>query len=645
MRLAFIVPICVLATLANAAHEDLKAVRIAKPPTIDGVIDEAEWKDVPYVEGLHDTSTGAPYSDSGRFWLAYDRDFVYFAARLGEADPHAIHATEYRTNVALTGDDFVELDLDLSGSLSTFNVFKINPHGATSINIAGGRAAKREWIGEFIAKARITAGGWETEARIPWRAMAIPRGGRRDVRFNISRFVAKNQRTLSYAFVPPTQTALTPTWVGVDLPKPEVDRSVKFLPYGYGGYDPKSGGVFNAGIDMKTALTDQINVVGSINPDFRNIANQILSIDFSRFERLAGESRPFFQEGSQYSNSQIFASQRIPGFDAGINSYGRINDKISYSLIDAMRFGKESDTVVNVTDDPTPNTSFRGTFTNLDKDGLQSRAYLIRASQNSGAYNFFLRAMGSNDSDLGFGGQYDAFITYAKAGIVATGGWTRADRGFNPRLGFVQEVDLNGPNFDIDYGANYNHGRIRDFEVNLGSASFRHIDGSFYRNDSFAQESVTLYPGINLTANQDIADFEGSHDSLYSFQVGYPRGNPYNNVTVREDVGRQAGLSYRSVTAQIAYRMTKKLQFTLRNQHVDYGGSNDQTIFSANFDLGKDRSLGGRIVRQGSHTNAYLAYSRTGNRGIEYFLILGDPNAASYRNSLIFKVTVPFNLG
>ena len=40
---------------------------------------------------------------------------------------------------------------------------------------------------------------------------------------------------------------------------------------------------------MKTSLTDQIDLVGTINPDFRNVENQVLSVDFSYFERLAGE--------------------------------------------------------------------------------------------------------------------------------------------------------------------------------------------------------------------------------------------------------------------------------------------------------------------------------------------------------------------
>ncbi len=627
------------------AGNELKAVKIVKPPVIDGVVDADEWKDVPFLEGLQDTNTGAAYTDGGKFWLAYDKDFVYFAAQLQESDPHGIRATQYRTNVSLTGDDNIELDLDLSGSLSNFNTFQINPLGATNINIAGGRAAKREWLGEFQAKARLTATGWEAEARIPWKAMAIPRGGKRDVRFNILRFVAKTQRTLAAVYVPLTQTALTPTWTAVDLPRPAVDHSIQLLPYAYAGYDPKIKGVFNSGLDVKTAVTDQINVVGSINPDFRNIENQILSIDFSRFERLTGETRPFFQEGRQFSNSAIFASQRIGGFDVGLNTYGRISDKTSFSLIDATSFGHENDLVFNVSEDPNPNTSLRATVTDYEKDGISNKAYLARWSQNVGSYNFFLRNMGSQDSTQGFGMQSDATVAYSKAGLSFESGYTRADKGFNPRLGFIPEVDLQGPYVNVEYGRAFNHGGISDAIIAAGTATLDHTNGSFYRSESAAAGAITFRPGINLQLKADIGDFEGSHDSLYTLQVGYPNGNPYNNLKLRYDFGRQAGFQYRSFTLASAYQVTKKVQLTLRHQHVDYQGPNDQTVFSLNYDLGKDRTVSGRVSRQGGKTNAYVAFQRSGNRGAEYFLILGDPNAPTFRSSLILKVTFPFHIG
>ena len=630
---------------AAAEQQPIKAVRMDTPPTIDGTINDDEWKSVPFLEGLHDSTTGSAYADGGRFWIGYDKQYVYFAARLQESEPDKIHATEYRTNVPLTGDDFVELDLDLSGSTATFNTFQINPQGATNIRISGGRASKREWLGEFLAKAHKTPNGWECEARIPWRAMDIPRGGRRDVRFNILRFVAKNQRSLAYTFVPTTQVGLTPTWSDVELPKPEVDHSIRLLPYTYAGYDPKTKGIFNSGLDLKTAITDQINMVGSINPDFRNIANSVLSLDFSRFERIANETRPFFQEGSQYANSQLFIPQRISSFDAGINTYGRFNDKTSFSVISTARFGKESDSAFTITQDPNPNTSLRVTATDQELPGQSNQAYLVRYSQNYGDYNVFLRNMGSRDTQFGFGQQNDALVQYTKNGLSIGSGYTTADAGFTPRLGFVQEVDLKGPFIFTDWARSFDKGSISDYDINYTITALDHMNGGFYRREAAYGGSFTLRNGLNFLYSADIANFEGSMDNLFTYQATFPRGNPYNQVSVRYDQGLQAGFPYKSVTGTAQWRPSKGLQFSLREQHVDYQGAADQTVFTTAYDLGNDRSVAGRMVRQNDKVNAYLAYQRTGNQGIEYFLILGDPNAQVYRNALALKAVVPFSIG
>ena len=627
-----------------AAPTRVPGSKLANPPTIDGAVGADEWKDGAAFEGLHDALTGAIYPERAQFWLAYDKDFIYFAAKFQEPDPKQVHATEYRTNVSLKGDDYVELDLDLFGSRD-FSRFQMNANGATNIAIAGGRAAKREWLGAIIAKGRVTETGWEAETRIPWNAMDIPPGGRRNIRFNVQRFVSKSNRTLAWSFVPMTDGGSTPVWSDVELPKPSVDRSVKFLPYGYAGYDPKVGGVFNSGFDLKTSLTDRIKFVGSVNPDFRNIENQVLSLDFSRFERLAGETRPFFQEGVEYSNSQLFASQRIKGFDAGINSFGRISDQISYSLIDTVDFGHANSTIFNLTHVPNPNTGIRFTVADLEKPDLSNQAYLIRLSQNFGNYNIFLRDMASKDSIVGFGQQYDANITYVKAGLAVQAGYIHADPNFKPRLGFVQEVNFKGPFIAGEYNKNFDKGKVKDFHVEAYGISYDHIDDTFYRNEYGGAANATLASGLNISTAIDLANFEGSKDSLYTLRLTFPKGNPYKFFQLGLDEGRQAGFHYKSYTVASAYRVGKRLQLVLRGQHVDYQGPSDQLICSLSYDLGQDRSISGRFVRQGSKTNAYVAFQRSGNAGIEYFLIVGDPNAEQFRSSVILKVVFPFTLG
>ncbi|HAX41407.1 MAG TPA: hypothetical protein DCY80_02475, partial [Solibacterales bacterium] len=306
-----------LAPALSAANSGIDAQKAAEPPKIDGTIHQAEWG-ASHGEGFFDTRNGAA-AEPGRFWLTYDEKYIYFAAQL-DGDPKSIKATEYRQNVRISSDDSVFLIVEPFGNANQANVFGVNARGATDVRIAGGRAIKREWLGEFMASGRVTEKGFEIEARIPWGIMRLPAPGKRDVRFNVVRYNPTSQREMEWHYTN-QQSSNSPFWRGVEVPESGNERTLKLLPYVYSGWS-RNGHIANGGLDLKTSLTDQIDLVGTVNPDFRNVENQILSVDFSYFERLAGEARPFFLEGTNFfgtsRDAPLFASQRIGKFDAGL---------------------------------------------------------------------------------------------------------------------------------------------------------------------------------------------------------------------------------------------------------------------------------------------------------------------------------------
>jgi hypothetical protein len=635
-----------LSCVSLADAPKLPGFHVLKPPVIDGVIQAAEWAEVPSASGSIDSQTGEKAPEPLQFWLAYDANFVYFAARLSDHEPKSIHAMQYQTNVGLAGDDSVELDLDLGGSLSGFNSFRVNPRGATSIALSGGRAVKREWTGDFVAAARITTDGWEAEARIPWQLMPLPSAGVRDVRFNVSRFFARMQREYSFVYTGAGHSQDTPYWQGIPIPKTLQERTLKLLPYGYVGYDSKVKGstVFNSGLDMKTELTDKINFVGSINPDFRNIENQILSIDFSRFERLAGESRPFFQEGRQYISSALFASQRIKRFDVGVNTYGRIGDKMSFGVIDTLGIRKENDFVTSFTYAPTPNDNIRGTVTSLLRDGVDNSAYLARYSKQIGPYNVFLRTMGSKDKLLGGGQNEDATFSYSMHEWNASLGYDWVSPNFRPRLGFFPEVDYKGPSYFVGYDKPWKHGALAEFQINVTGLDYTHVHGDPYRRNLDFGGQVALRNGISANFDTFRERFEGEDDHTYTLGLTYPRDNLYRNVSLQYQWGELALVPYTNLAASLAYRFNQQFQTNLSYQKVKHGESEDQLVFTASYDLGHNRTVSGRIVKQNNATNGFVSFSRSGNRGAEYYLIIGDPNADKFRTSVILKVVIPFEL-
>lgn len=618
--------------------------KIGKPPVIDGTIDAAEWEGVPSAQGAYDADTGDKVPDTLQFWLAYDDSYVYFAAKASDPNPSSIRSTEYRTNVSLEGDDHILLALDLSGSLADFNIFGMNSRGATSIELAGGRAAKREWSGEFVSQGRITPEGYEVEARIPWQIMRLPGAGSRVVRFNVGREVMRTQRTHVWQYTDSGNHERYGHWLSVEIPKAPSERSVKLLPYLYGGYDEETGRVTNAGLDLKTNLADQIALVGSINPDFRNIENDILSLDFSRFERLAGESRPFFQEGRQYLDSALFASQRISRFDAGVNVHGRLGDKISFGVLDAIDIGEQNSLVANLSYDPTTNDSFRVTATNLANRNLKNEAYLLRYNRVVGPVNVFLRNMTSRDTVDGSGSHNSVYLEYEKDGIFGLLGYDSVSPEFRPRLGFLPERDYKGPTFGVVWEKPMTTGPIREVSVEAFFSDYERYHGGHYRESLDTSASVLLPNNLSIGGFIHLEDFEGIYDRLYGVGVEFPEGNPYRNIEVEYEWGRLAQQDYRNFGISGAYRLTEKLHLTASYQHVDHFERDDLGIIGMNYDLGRDMYISGRAVKRGTDWNGYLSFRRSGNRGAEYYLILGSPNAQKFQTSVIFKVVWPIEI-
>ena len=625
------------------------------PPTIDGTVNDEEWSKATRVAGLFDEETGAIAPDPAIFWIGYDAQYIYFGARLTDANPSQIRATEYRTNVSLDSDDNVGVAIDLSGSGADFNVFRVNPKGATEIELAGGRAAKREWSGEFFAKARVTESGWEAEARIPWQVLRLPGAGKRDLRINFGRNVARTNREFIHGFVPEGSNN-HPFWRGVLVPAQQAARTLKLLPYSYFGWDPDTRHIFNSGLDLKTQLTDQVELVGTINPDFRNIENQILSLDFSRFERLAGESRPFFQEGQDYLDTAIFASQRIDTFDVGINTYGRLSDKTSFAVLDTVDWdrqnligpertrGTRNNLVANATHNFDPKTSIRASFTSIDRPDLKNDAYLVRLSKTFGDFNIFARDMGSKDSLDGVGRSQDVYLNYERRGFGGYVGFNRASPEFLPRLGFIPERDYRGWDSGLFYNKNFDKGFLNDWGYFLSAQSYERYNGAPYRHEYMINPFATLRNGLAIVPYARLGEFEGVVDRIHGLNLGYPRGNPYRNISVEYEWGEVENERYRSLSLSSAYRLFGRLQLRGSYQAVHHFDELSQFILSANYDLGNDRSIAGRMVRRDDDLNFYVALKQSGNLGAEYFLILGDPNARSFRPSLILKVTFPFEI-
>ena len=621
---------------------------MTKPPTIDGTINPDEWAGAATSSrSLVVISTDQPSGDKGQYWIGYDDKYVYVAARIILADPTQVRADEYRDDVNLEGDDAVTFYLDPFGNSKNFSTFTFNSAGATQLDISGGRAAKREWSGAFEARGRRTATGWEGEARIEWAIIPLPPAGPRDMKYLFDWYVSSSQQGVSFHSTHGDLTRAH-TVTGVQVPDIPIRREINALPYAYIGYnDENKSTIANAGLDLKTEVTDSLNAVVTVNPDFRNVENQILDLDFSNFERLPGESRPFFLEGSQFlsvggiNQRVLFASQRIGSFDTGANFYGNLNDRTQIGVLDMVDVNHQNAFVGSVSLNPDPTTTISGAVANLDRAGENNLSGDLEYVKQSGDYLLVGGLMQSDDEQVGRGTAIALAYQYQGPGLKHLAIFEDISPEFDPRLGFSPETGYKGVGSSTTWKQSYSRGSLVSSSVAFAFQVHDKYAGGFYRNSGNVTASGTFRNSLYLKASVVQEHFLDQQNNFYVLSASMPSDDRFRGWQFAHTTGNVAGAPYENTVLRAYYRPVQRLQLDLRHQFVNHVVYTDQTIFTMSWDLDRYQSIAGRLVNQNGNLNWFVSFKRSRNLGAEYYLIIGDPNANSFQKTLIFKVAVP----
>lgn len=634
---------CCSAMGQSGQQPNLPGVRALNPPVIDGTVEEAEWAAAPIASGWVERASGAPAPNDARVRIQYDDDFIYIGGQLDQ-DPSSVYAPEFRKNVSLDGNDYFYFGVDAFGTAQAVEIFFVNPRGATNIMSSSGRAQKTEWLGQFLAAGRTTETGWEFEARVPWNLLPLPPKGKHDLRINFGRHLSTTKQEYVWAFFK-QDIRNFPHWTGVEVPGVKVDRSIKLLPFAYGGIDDNDEHIANAGLDMKTSLTNEVTLVGTINPDFRNIEQGVLSLDFSNFERLARDSRPFFIEGGEFIRTgidqRLFASQRIDSFDFGAKAYGNISGRTQFGALTTLDFGERQIAVASVSHAIKDTDVFGFAYVGNREDGRDNDAVQLTYDKRVGDVSYYARGQFTDDEVTKTGSRANAGIYIQSKGIDYNAEYVQVTPEFNPRVGFSPEQDLKGINGNSRYTQSFSGGGVLETTYGMRFDTYDHFDGSHYRDNLQVFGSVAMRDGLTLEYGGLVENFEQYKNQGVRMSISKPRRDPFRGWEIFGTTGRFVDKYFRQVGVAFNYRPIEDMQFSLSHESVRHFTNDEQTIASLRYDIDAHRSVGGRLIRRNEDWNWYLSYRLGGGEGPEYYLILGNPNAQTFEHSVVFKVSVP----
>ena len=290
----------------------LRAFRLAEPLTVDGVLDDPVYDQVPAAGGFlqQEPDEGAPASESTRVWVLYDADNLYIAAELEEEHPERLMASEMRRDHRSIGwNDSFQIVLDTFYDRRNGFLFHTNALGALfDAQVTDERNTNSDWNTVWWVKSQVVEEGWTVEIRIPFRSLRYVAGGPQLWGINFQRNIKhKNEKV----FFTPTPQAynrdglvrLSNAATLVGLEAPAGSRRMELKPYAIGSQthvplrDINNEWSGDIGGDFKFGVTDGLTADLTWNTDFAQVEDDESQVNLSRFSLFYPEKREFFLEG------------------------------------------------------------------------------------------------------------------------------------------------------------------------------------------------------------------------------------------------------------------------------------------------------------------------------------------------------------
>ena len=336
----------------------VRAVRVAQPLQIDGILNEAHYtavgslSDFIQVEPQH----GAPATEKTEIWVSFDNTFLYISARMWDTELDRLVATEMRrdSNTMFQGNDVISFIFDTFYDHRNGVMFTVNPIGGRSdTQVTGERQFNQDWNPVWELKTGRFEQGWTAELAIPFKSLRYQPGSAQVWGFNAMRTKrSKNEMSLltkvplgrQQAAI--TQISYAAALVGIQAPR--AGRNLDIKPYAISSVttnrvstprlsnDPTG----DVGVDVKYSVTQGLAADVTVNTDFAQVEADEQQINLTRYSLFFPEKREFFLE-----NQGTFAFGGVQ-LATNFNTQNNTNATVAPILFYSRRIGLNQGRVV-----------------------------------------------------------------------------------------------------------------------------------------------------------------------------------------------------------------------------------------------------------------------------------------------------------
>ncbi len=303
--------------------------RTTLEPVIDGVLDDEIWQQATIITDFHQVNPvdhGTPTQES-IFYVTYDDNYFYVAARLFDTEPDEIIARTLIQGQSVRFDDNVHVILDTFNNNRTGFRFVTTPNAIRDDAIFESPTSMNfDWSGIWQVDSQIDEQGWTTEISIPFTTLNFD-PNTTIWGFNLEREIARTNERLAWSSF---NRAIDPSTggqvvgmngiqqgLGLDIvPSVTVAKAEDHI-------SNNTDSRFDPSLDVFYKFTPNLTGALTLNTDFSATEVDDRQVNLTRFSLFFPEKRDFFLQdseifsfgGSGSNNGIPFYSRRI-GLDA-----------------------------------------------------------------------------------------------------------------------------------------------------------------------------------------------------------------------------------------------------------------------------------------------------------------------------------------
>ncbi len=325
-------------TLSLAAQQNGKnsyrATRITTPPVIDGNLDDEAWRAGVWMGGFtqFEPHNGREATQRTEFMILYDDDNIYVAIKAFDSAPDSIVSRlTRRDNV---DGDFAGVAFDSYHDGRTAFMLALSVGGVKldQMMTNDGHDEDATWDPNWYGRTSVNDGGWVAEMRIPFSQLRFESDSDGVWGMQVFRSIYRHNELTFWQPIPRDAPGLVHQFGLLEgLENIEPRKVFDITPYSVASFrrypsqagNPFAGGRdagFNAGVDAKIGVTNNLTLDLTINPDFGQVEADPSEVNLTAFETFFQERRPFFVEG-----------RNISSFALGIGNGGIGHDNLFYS--------------------------------------------------------------------------------------------------------------------------------------------------------------------------------------------------------------------------------------------------------------------------------------------------------------------------